>query len=55
MGRWISTEQRVERRQRVAQLKAQGLSHAKIAMRMGITTGTSERDYKLYQTEVKQC
>ena len=47
--------QMVERRQRVAQLKAQGLSHSKIAMRMGITIGTSERDYKLYKMEVKQC
>ena len=55
MGRWVSKEQRVERRQRVAQLKAQGLSHSKIAMRMGITTGTSERDYKLYKMEGKQC
>ncbi len=55
MGRWISNEQRVERRQRVAQLKAKGLSHSKIASRMGIATGTSERDYKLYKTEVKQC
>lgn len=38
---------------RVAQLKAQGLSHAKIAMRMGITAGTSERDFKQYKKEKK--
>ena len=43
----------VERRQRVAELKAQGLSHSKIAMRMGITIGTSERDYKVYKEERK--
>jgi len=41
----------VERRLRVAVLKAQGLSHSKIAMRMGITTGTSERDFKQYKKE----
>ncbi len=53
MGRWLSREQRVERMQRVAELKAQGLSHPKIAMRMGITTGTSERDFKQYKKERK--
>ncbi len=55
MGRWISEEKRVERRQRVAELKALGLSHSMIASRPSITTGTSERDYKPYKTEVKQC
>ncbi|MEE9612815.1 MAG: hypothetical protein V3W19_16300 [Desulfatiglandales bacterium] len=54
MGRWVSKEQMAERRQRVAQLKAQGLSHSKIAMRMGITSGTSERDFKLYKEEEKK-
>ena len=53
MGRWISEEQRLERRERVAVLKAQGLPHSKIAMRMGITTGTSERDYKQFKKERK--
>lgn len=53
MGRWISKERRIERRRRVAQLKAQGLSHPKIAARMGITAGISERDYKLYKEEEK--
>ncbi len=52
MGRWISREDMVERRQRVAQLKAKGLSHSIIASRLGITTGVSERDYKLYKREV---
>ncbi len=42
MGRWISKEQRVERRRRVAVLKAQGLPHSKIAMRMGLTTQKGE-------------
>ena len=51
MGRWISKSAMVERRLRVAVLKAQGLSHSKIAMRMGITTGTSERDFKQYKKE----
>ena len=51
MGRWISEEKRLERRERVAILKAQGLSHSKIASRMGITTGTSERDFKQYKKE----
>lgn len=51
MARWVSEEQRIERRQRVAVLKAQGLSHSKIAMRMGITSGTSERDFKQYKKE----
>lgn len=53
MGRWISRKAMAERRKRVAVLKAQGLSHSKIAMRMGITTGTSERDYKVYKEERK--
>lgn len=52
MGRWISKGQRAERMVRIAQLKAQGLSHSKIAMRMGITTGTSERDFKQYKKEM---
>ncbi len=52
MGRWISEAQRIERRERVAVLKAQGLPHSKIAMRMGITMGTSERDYKQYKKEM---
>lgn len=51
MTRWINEEQRLERRQRVAVLKAKGLPHSKIAMRMGITTGTSERDFKQYKKE----
>ncbi len=51
MARWINEAQRIERRQRVAVLKAQGLPHSKIAMRMGITTGTSERDFKQYKKE----
>lgn len=51
MGRWESKERMAQRRQRVAQLKAQGLSHSKIASRLGITTGTSERDYKVYKME----
>ena len=51
MGRWVSKERREERRQRVAELKAQGLSHSTIAMRMGITTGTSERDFKQHKKE----
>jgi len=42
-----------ERRRRVAQLKAQGLSHSKIAARLGIGTSTSERDYKIYREEVE--
>lgn len=54
MGRWLSKQAMVERRQRVADLKAQGLSHSKIAERLGITTGTSERDYKVYKLEAKQ-
>ena len=37
----------------IVELKAQGLSHSKIAKRMGITTGTSERDFKVYKMEVK--
>lgn len=53
MGRWASKEQMAERRKRVAVLKAQGLSHSKIAMRMGITPGTSERDFKQYKEEEK--
>lgn len=53
MGRWLSKEKMAERRERVAVLKGQGLSHSKIAMRMGITTGTSERDFKAYKMEVK--
>lgn len=53
MTRWISKEQMVERRQRVAELKAQGLPHSKIASRLGITTGTSERDYKQYKQEAR--
>ena len=53
MGRWISKEQMAKRRKRVAQLKAQGLTHSKIGMRLGITTGTSERDYKAYKKEIK--
>ncbi len=52
MGRWISKEKMAERRQRVAVLKAQGLPHSKIAMRMGITMGTSERDFKQYKKEM---
>ncbi|GAH38458.1 unnamed protein product [marine sediment metagenome] len=55
MGRWESKENMAQRRQRVAQLKAQGLSHSKIAARLGITTGTSERDYKVYKMEAKRC
>jgi len=55
MTRWISKEEMIERRQRVAQLRAQGLSHSKIASRLGITTGTSERDFKLYKKEASQC
>ena len=51
MTRWISREKMAERRERVAVLKAQGLPHSKIAMRMGITTGTSERDFKQYKKE----
>lgn len=53
MARWISSEQMAERRRRVAQLKAQGLSHSKIAARLGIGTSTSERDYKIYREEVE--
>lgn len=53
MGRWESRERMAERRKRVAILKAQGLLHSKIAMRMGITTGTSERDFKQYKEERK--
>ncbi len=53
MGRWISEEQRIERRERVAVLKSQGLPHSKIAMRMGITPGTSERDFKQYKKEAE--
>lgn len=53
MTRWISEEKRIERRSRVAELKALGLSHSEIASRMGITTGTSERDYKQYKKERK--
>ena len=53
MSRWISKEQMAKRRKRVAQLKAQGLTHSKIGMRLGITTGTSERDYKVYKKERK--
>ena len=53
MSRWISREAMAERRKRVAQLKAQGLSHSKIGMRLGITTGTSERDFKQYKKERK--
>lgn len=53
MGRWLSKEQMVERRERVAELKALGLSHSKIASRLGITTGTSERDFKAYKAERK--
>lgn len=55
MARWISREQMAERRQRVAVLKAQGLPHSKIAMRMGITTGTSERDFKQYKKEANNA
>ncbi len=55
MGRWASKEQREERRQRVAKLKGQGLSHSTIASRLGITTGVSEYDYKLYKKEAKRC
>jgi len=55
MGRWASKEQRAERRKRVAELKAQGLSHSKIARRLGITIGVSESDYKIYKREAKQC
>jgi len=55
MGRWESKERMAERRQRVAELKAQGLSHPDIAIRLGITTGTSERDYKQYKEEAKRC
>lgn len=51
MTRWESKERMAERRKRVAELKAQGLPHSKIASRMGITTGTSERDYKQYKKE----
>jgi len=51
MGRWASKEQRAQRRRRVAQLKAQGLSHSKIAQRLGITIGVSESDYKIYKRE----
>ncbi len=43
----------VERRQRVAVLKAQGLPHSTIGLRLGITTGTSERDFKQYKKEMK--
>lgn len=53
MSRWVSKKAMAERRSRVAVLKAQGLSHSKIAQRMGITTGTSERDYKQYKKERK--
>ena len=55
MGRWESKERMAQRRQRVAQLKAQGLSHSKIAKRLGITAGTSERDFKLYKRETSRC
>ena len=51
MGRWISREAMAERRQRVADLKAQGLSHSTIAARLGITSGVSENDYKVYKRE----
>ncbi len=51
MGRWISREKMAKRRKRVAELKAQGLPHSMIASRMGITTGTSERDFKQYKKE----
>jgi len=40
-----------KRRKRVATLKAQGLTHAEIGIRLGITTGTSERDFKQYKKE----
>ncbi len=53
MGRWISREKMVERREHVAALKAKGLSHSTIASRMGITTGTSERDFKQFKKERK--
>ncbi len=51
MGRWESRARMAERRQRVAELKAQGLPHSTIGKRMGITMGTSERDYKQYKKE----
>ena len=53
MGRWESKERMAERRQRVADLKAQGLPHSIIASRLGITVGTSERDYKQYKEEAR--
>jgi len=53
VGRWISKEKRLERRLKVAAMKAQGLPHSTIATRLGITTGTSERDYKQYKKERK--
>ena len=55
MARWLSKEKMAERRTRVAELKALGLSHAKIAQRLGITAGTSERDFKLHKQEAKRC
>ena len=55
MTRWLSKDQRLERRLKVAELKAKGLSHSMIGIRLGITTGTSERDYKLYKQEAKRC
>ena len=55
MGRWISKKQMAKRRQRVAQLRTQGLSHSEIAERMGMTTGTSERDYKQYNEQILEA
>lgn len=51
MGRWESKQRMAERRKRVAELKALGLSHPKIARRMGITTSISESDYRRYKEE----
>ena len=51
MGRWISKEQMAKRRKRVAELKAYGLTHKKIALRMGISIGISESDYKQYKKQ----
>lgn len=53
MGRWPTKEQMAKRRRRVVELRAQGLSHAEIAERLGITRGTSEHDYKRYKEEEK--
>ena len=51
MGRWVSRQAMAERREAVAVLKAKGLPHSTIAIRLGITTGTSERDFKQYKKE----